>query len=112
MSIFTEPQGATLYLKPYSVASEDWVAVGETPIDSIRIPLGSVRLKIEKVGYAVQEDVIEDTFIYDRIHFRIITVQRSILIFSSTSSKSPTRHSKLLSMLGGIAIRNTGSMNL
>lgn len=56
----TEPEGASVLIKPYSLLTEPWRLIGQSQIDSMRIPFGTLRIKIEKEGYAVQEDVIAD----------------------------------------------------
>jgi len=51
INIKTEPAGANIYMKKYSKPESDWEYVGLSPIDSIRVPIGIFRWKIEKEGY-------------------------------------------------------------
>ena len=48
MSITTEPQGATVYMKDYKKPKDPWKKLGVTPIDDMRLPLAVLRLKFEK----------------------------------------------------------------
>jgi formylglycine-generating enzyme required for sulfatase activity/dienelactone hydrolase len=63
--IKTDPPSAKVYIKPYSTPTADWSLIGTSPIDSIRLPFGSFRIKIENEGYATQEDAIADRLVYD-----------------------------------------------
>ena len=51
MSITTEPQGATVYMKDYKSPEAPWEYVGVTPLNNIRFPLAVIRWKLEKQGY-------------------------------------------------------------
>ncbi|RMF70459.1 MAG: serine/threonine protein kinase, partial [Calditrichaeota bacterium] len=51
ISIKTSPPGARVYLKQYSQPESDWQYLGATPIESVRVPIGIFRWKIEKEGY-------------------------------------------------------------
>lgn len=51
LTIHSEPQGAKVYSKPYKLVNENWEYIGETPLDSIRFPYGSFRLRLEKEEY-------------------------------------------------------------
>jgi len=51
-SIQTDPPGADIYIKEYSSIDSDWKFLGQSPIDSIRMPAETLyRWKIEKAGY-------------------------------------------------------------
>jgi dienelactone hydrolase len=54
ITIHSEPQGAEVYYKPYTLINEKWEYLGETPLDSIRFPYGIYRLKLDKEGYLTQ----------------------------------------------------------
>ena len=57
-TIDTHPQGADVYYKTY--AADDavpWVPLGRSPIKGAPMPRGTLRLKIEKTGSAIVEDV-------------------------------------------------------
>ncbi len=51
INIKTEPPGATVYMKEYSKPESEWEYLGVSPIDSIRVPIGIFRWKMEKEGY-------------------------------------------------------------
>ncbi|MFZ2054624.1 MAG: protein kinase [Candidatus Aminicenantales bacterium] len=51
INIKTEPPGADVYMKEYKSPASDWIDLGVTPIESVRVPLGFFRWKIEKEGY-------------------------------------------------------------
>lgn len=46
------PTSASLYIKDYGKPEQDWLYVGETPLEGVRFPRGALRFKIEKPGYA------------------------------------------------------------
>ncbi len=47
----SDPPGARVYRKPYTIMEYAWEYLGQTPIDSIRISFGVSRLKLEKEGF-------------------------------------------------------------
>lgn len=51
INIKTDPPGANIYMKEYSKPENEWQYLGVSPIDSIRVPIGIFRWKIEKEGY-------------------------------------------------------------
>ena len=51
LNITSEPDGASVFIKEYDSPNEEWSYLGETPIDSVRMPIGIFRWKIEKEGY-------------------------------------------------------------
>jgi serine/threonine protein kinase/dienelactone hydrolase len=51
INIRTEPPGAKIYMKEYKSPESDWIYLGVTPIEKIRLPIGVFRWKIEKEGY-------------------------------------------------------------
>ena len=55
---FTNPAGADVYIKSYGSPDSAWYHVGQTPVDSVRLPISSVRIKIEKPGYETLDDII------------------------------------------------------
>jgi serine/threonine protein kinase/class 3 adenylate cyclase len=54
MTILTEPEGAKVSYRPYSENDDDWIRIGETPIES-RLPRGTYRWRLEKDGYGTRE---------------------------------------------------------
>ncbi len=53
--IDTAPQGAAISYKAYLSPDAKWTSLGRSPIDSLRLPVGGLRLKIEKEGYETLE---------------------------------------------------------
>ncbi len=51
IDIDTEPPGADVYIKEYSDPESEWIYLGISPIEGIRLPDGIFRWKIEKEGY-------------------------------------------------------------
>jgi dienelactone hydrolase len=51
ITINSEPYGAKVFYQPYKLVDENWIYIGETPIDSTRFPFGLYRLRIFKDGY-------------------------------------------------------------
>ncbi|MEP4147666.1 MAG: SUMF1/EgtB/PvdO family nonheme iron enzyme [Halioglobus sp.] len=51
VSLNSQPSGATLMVGPYNAQESDWVAVGETPLEGIRLPLTMLRFRVHKPGY-------------------------------------------------------------
>jgi eukaryotic-like serine/threonine-protein kinase len=51
LSIETNPPGAMVLMKPYREVDAHWEPLGPTPLDSLRVPLSHLRLRIEKDGF-------------------------------------------------------------
>ncbi len=49
--IETDPPGAQIWMKKYSAPESEWEYVGISPVNTIRLPLGIFRWKMEKEGY-------------------------------------------------------------
>ena len=54
LSIHTTPSGAEVEFKVYNAPDDQWVQLGKTPLEEIRIPLGYFRWRISKPGFATQ----------------------------------------------------------
>ncbi|MEO7800837.1 MAG: SUMF1/EgtB/PvdO family nonheme iron enzyme [Ginsengibacter sp.] len=50
-SFKTSPAGASVYWKDYDDTKEEWKLIGKTPLESVLIPKGFTRIKIEKTGF-------------------------------------------------------------
>ena len=50
VGITTEPSGATVSWRPYAARTARWTLAGTAPLD-LRVPLGLLRLRVEKVGF-------------------------------------------------------------
>ena len=57
ISVRTSPPAARVYLKEYRAGQSDWMYLGQSPIEKVRIPAGVFRWRIEKEGFATIEDV-------------------------------------------------------
>ena len=51
MEITTEPPGARIYMKEYESPDAEWLFLGISPLEQVRVPIGIFRWKIEKEGY-------------------------------------------------------------
>ena len=52
LTVLTDPPGADVYIKEYSDTGGIWYKFGQTPLDSIKVPVSTFyRFKIEKSGY-------------------------------------------------------------
>ena len=51
INIKTEPPGADIYTKEYSMPDSQWTYLGVSPLENVRMPIGIFRFKIEKDGY-------------------------------------------------------------
>lgn len=49
--IRTEPPGAEIFIAEYGASPENWISLGRTPSDTIFLPRGLWRLKLEKEGF-------------------------------------------------------------
>jgi serine/threonine protein kinase/dienelactone hydrolase len=53
----SNPTGAKVYVKPYADIDSDWHYLCNTPVDSIRLPVGFSRIKLEKEGFQTIYDI-------------------------------------------------------
>jgi serine/threonine protein kinase len=67
LSIRTVPPGAAVSLKDERSGGGDMQGVGQTPLDNVRVPLGQLRIRVEKEGYVTLEDTTAD--VGGSIHF-------------------------------------------
>lgn len=54
----SNPSAASVYIKSYSDVNSTWKLLGKTPIDSIQIPSGLSKIRIEKEGFRTAYDLI------------------------------------------------------
>jgi dienelactone hydrolase len=47
----TRPSGATVEIQPYDEPTSDWIELGHTPIDVVRVPIGFLRWRVSLDGY-------------------------------------------------------------
>ncbi len=57
LSIQSEPAGATVSYSMYG-PSGSWRTIGTTPLKDVRVPLGTIRIRVEKPGLETAEDVV------------------------------------------------------
>ena len=55
ITIQTQPSGAKVYYKPYKDVDGEWITLGVTPIDKVRVPVGMHRWRVQKDGYQERE---------------------------------------------------------
>ena len=65
VGITTEPPGAGISVRVYSDA-EGWLPIGESPLETIRLPLAVLVLKIEKEGYETAYRVTHNPGLFTR----------------------------------------------
>jgi hypothetical protein len=51
VSMTTSPDGADVFVQPYSAGEDKWEPFGRTPIRNVRLPFGAFRFRIEKAGF-------------------------------------------------------------
>jgi dienelactone hydrolase len=51
ITIHSQPEGANVFWKEYSVVDAPWIPLGRTPLDSIRLPVGLKRFMISMEGF-------------------------------------------------------------
>ena len=59
VTITTDPPGAEVAFKAYEDVSGDWIPLGTTPLNAIRAPIGQLRWRITKAGFAPLEARLE-----------------------------------------------------
>jgi len=52
----SDPPGAEIWARGYRTGPDDWVRLGTTPLDEVRLPLAMLRFRVEKQGYEVLEN--------------------------------------------------------
>ncbi len=55
VSVKTTPPGAQVYMTDYRTPDGEWDLLGTSPIDDTRVPMGLLRLRVEKEGYKTIE---------------------------------------------------------
>jgi dienelactone hydrolase len=60
-TILSEPEGATVWVKPYEDRETPWTLVGTTPIEPKRMPLAYMQWRIEKPGFVPMVQVLAGT---------------------------------------------------
>ena len=72
VKFYSNPTGARVYAKPYSDVDSDWHYLSKTPVDSIRLPVGFSRIKLEKEGFQTVYDIAWITgFISDTLPYKL-----------------------------------------
>ncbi len=51
IDVFTDPPGASVFIKEYSKPEDGWKLLGVSPLEKVRVPVGIFRWKLEKEGY-------------------------------------------------------------
>lgn len=50
-SITSQPAGAAVEVGPYDASERDWIALGSTPLEQLRLPLTMLRFRLSKPGF-------------------------------------------------------------
>lgn len=59
VTIGSNPQGANVYVADYNVGqAPQWLFMGKTPLENIRVPIGYLRWKVEKDGFETIEKTL------------------------------------------------------
>jgi formylglycine-generating enzyme required for sulfatase activity len=59
MSFVTEPAGADVFYRRYSDVDGEWLALGKTPVENVRLPRDALHWRFEKEGYETAERAVE-----------------------------------------------------
>jgi formylglycine-generating enzyme required for sulfatase activity/dienelactone hydrolase len=51
IDVVTDPPGASVYMKEYADEDAEWISLGVTPLEGVRVPIGIFRWRIAKEGY-------------------------------------------------------------
>ncbi|GMQ82291.1 MAG: hypothetical protein BMS9Abin05_1737 [Rhodothermia bacterium] len=86
INMLTEPSGADVYMKAYANPDDEWLFVGSSPVENVRVPIGIFRWKIEKEGYQTvfaaattwDLDVVGDNLIIGHDFSRVLDAKGSI----------------------------------
>jgi formylglycine-generating enzyme required for sulfatase activity len=58
-SIISDPDGVEVFYKRYDAPDDEWVSLGQTPIESLRLPRTVFRWRFEKEGFEAAERMVE-----------------------------------------------------
>jgi formylglycine-generating enzyme required for sulfatase activity/dienelactone hydrolase len=78
VKIYSDPPGASVYARPYANPNADWRSLGQTPIDSIRLPVGFSRMKLEMEGFRTVDDVFNNVVFFSNVHNYTLPESRSL----------------------------------
>ncbi len=62
ISVETTPPDADVYIGEYRTPESDWMYVGKTPIDRVRVPRGVLEYKLLKEGFATARGAVHHWF--------------------------------------------------
>ena len=113
VKINSQPIGASVYYKPYSDIDAEWRYLGIGPIDSVRLPRGLNRIKLEKNGLRTVYDLIWDHWSYLGNSLHVILPETSTFptemeMLPDTALRLTSRHWLPMPGLEHIAIEPTG----
>jgi dienelactone hydrolase len=57
VKLSSNPNGARVYARPHAGADSRWRYLGQTPTDSVRLPIGFSRIRLEKEGFRTVNDI-------------------------------------------------------
>jgi serine/threonine protein kinase len=77
LSVFTDPPGADVFWKPADDAEGAWKAIGQTPIEKVRLSREPFRWKLEKPGYEAAEGLGTERFL---LHWQTVEGQVTLRV--------------------------------
>ena len=66
-SLNTTPRGADVYFKHYEQPEDEWTYLGLSPLQAARLPLGLLRIRVQKEGFETFDYVKDTTFDPDNV---------------------------------------------
>ena len=54
-TLTSEPEGALVEVKGYRELDEDWIVLGHTPLEDVRLPIAMLRFRVSSPGYQTLE---------------------------------------------------------
>ena len=70
VSAQTIPPGANIYMRDYDAIDEEWLLLGLSPLEDVRVSVGYKRWKIEKNGYGTVELAGDSSFLQRKLELR------------------------------------------
>ena len=78
VKFYSDPPAVTVFAKPYADTNGVWRYLGQTPLDSIRFPVGFSRVMLKKKGYRTVNDIVDNVVFFTNSHHYILPVPHSV----------------------------------
>jgi serine/threonine protein kinase/dienelactone hydrolase len=76
VKIFSEPSRAKVFAIAYADSAQEWRYFGKTPLDSVNLPVGFSRVKIETEGYRPAYDILWNApALSDTLSYKLIPAE-------------------------------------